>query len=180
MLEEMFYLCVTIGTWWRATEWNTADAAGSMNEFKEKYIQTGALRISLVWGVYYYYWSVIICNALVLCPLTWGMLSMWRIDLHLMNSLTSSGRGWFWGEGRKGLGKLFLWEPLGRLKRKLPQKTSWTGCLVTQLQLWRRHFHSWKSLLDNVDYPDHVHKNSLLLVCIKGGTWIQDRRQNLF
>lgn len=184
MVEEKFYLCITLGTWWRATERNRAYEVGSMNVFKEKSTQTGASRISVAWGFYYYYWSSIICNALVLCSLKWGMLSMWRIDLHLMNSLTSSGRGWFCGEGRKGLREaVFLWETSGRLKRKSPQKTSWTGCLVTLLQVWRRHFCSWKSLLGNTGNPDYVHKNSSLLVYIKGGTWIQrlkDRRQNLF
>lgn len=89
-----------------------------------------------------------------------------------MNSLTCCGRGWFCGEERPGLREvLFLCETSGKLKRKcVPQKTSQTGCLVTRLQLWRGLFSSWKSLLDNVENPGYMHKNSLLLDYIKGGT----------
>lgn len=77
---------------------------------------------------------------------------------------------------------VFLCETSGKLKRKcIPQKTSRTACLVTGLQLWRRLLSSWKSLLDNIENPGYIHKNSLLLVYIKGGTSIQhlkDGRQS--
>lgn len=48
MLEEKLVLHVTMGTWWRAVEWKGTQYrslwTGSMNEFKEKSIQTGASR----------------------------------------------------------------------------------------------------------------------------------------
>lgn len=99
----------------------------------------------------------------------------WRIDPHLMSSLTCSGRGWFCGTGRHRA-CISVWN-LGKPKKSAPQKTSQTGCLVTGLQLQGRTFSSW-SLLDNIENPNYGHKKKI--TAVKEGIWIQhlkDKRQ---